>query len=115
MDGDSKSIDTACRLLELYKVAKNTDTKEISSFKIYKSKIYGMTKVYSFDFKNKHYYISDDYSLMDNPDFIRNVLEQINPSLKGNPLKNPVPQSDGANYASGLDGTEYYLWEAPKE
>lgn len=50
---------------------------------------------------------------MDSPKYIREVLAEINPRLKGHPLQNPITQSDGAKYASGLDDTEYYLWEEP--
>jgi ABC-type uncharacterized transport system YnjBCD ATPase subunit len=63
-------------------------------------------------FKN-HFYITNDYSLGDNLKYIQNVLIEVNPKLKGNAVKNPIPQSDGAIFASGLDGTEYYLWKSP--
>ncbi len=115
MDNVRTDINIACRLLELYQIAGAVSANNLSNFKIYKSKIYGMQRVLSFDFRNKHYYVSDDYSLMDNPKFIKDVIEDIIPNLKGKPLENPIPQTDGAKYASGLDGTEYYLWESPLE
>lgn len=112
---DLKYIETACRLLELYDVAPSVNTNEIRNFKTYQSNIYGMANIYSFQYKDNHYYICDDHSLMDNPKFIKNVLKQFNSNIKGWPLRNPLPQSDGAIYALGLDETEYYLWEAPLE
>ncbi len=72
-----------------------------------------MQDVYSFDYKENHFYITNDYSLGDNLKYIQNVLIEVNPKLKGNAVKNPIPQSDGAIFASGLDGTEYYLWKSP--
>lgn len=109
------SIDIAYRLLRLYDVAGSGSSDDIKNFKRYKSKLFGMQDVFSFDYHNKHYSIINDYSLMDNPKYIRDVIEEINPHIKGRPLKNPIPQSDGALYASGLNGTEYYLWEEPSK
>lgn len=71
-----------------------------------------MANVYSFEYHGKQYYVSDDYSLMDNPQYVKNILVDVEPALTGQILKNPVTQTDGAVYAGGLDGTEYYLWQS---
>ncbi|HMT19588.1 MAG TPA: hypothetical protein PKD15_06155 [Candidatus Saccharibacteria bacterium] len=49
---------------------------------------------------------------MDNSKFVTDVLSEVAPKLNGKLLKNPIAQSDGAIYACGVDGTEYYLWRA---
>ena len=114
MDINKKTITICCKLLEIYQVAQAPSLDEIKGFKKYKAQRYGFTNVYSFDYKNKHYYVSDDYSLADSPKYLRDILEDISLMVKGGPLKNPMPQSDGAIFASGLDGVEYYLWVEPK-
>ena len=113
MDNDAKIKNIVCRLLKLYAVAENINTKDVVNLIIYNSRIYGLKDVYSFDYKDNHFYITNDYSLMDNPRYIKNILDEINPNLKGSVVKNPVPQSDGAKFATGLDGIEYYLWKSP--
>lgn len=105
-------IKICIRLLELYKVGDHIGVSDIGDFKAFKSQLYGFMNVYSFDYKNHRYYVTDDYSLMDDPKFIKNVLADAIPKLNGKPLKNPTPQSDGAVFACGLDGNEYYLWES---
>ncbi len=106
-----EKISVVYRLLKLYGVAGNGKTSDIKNFKSYKSSLYGMQDVYRFDYLNRHFYVTNDYSLMDSPEYIKALLEEIKPLIKGGPIKNPVLQSDGAQYASSLDGTEYYLWE----
>lgn len=102
------------KVLETYEVSDSVDTSEIMSLKSFKTNLYGQGNIYSFDYKNNHYYVVDDYSLMDNPDYIKKVIEEINPKLTGGPLKNPASQSDGAVYACGIEGAEYYLWRIKK-
>lgn len=68
-------------------------------------------KILSFNYKNRKFYISDDYSLADNPEYVKNLIQDINHFIKGNIVKNPTPQSDGAHCALGFNGVEYYLWE----
>jgi hypothetical protein len=109
----ANQIKICVRLLELYGVGSDIGDSDIKNFKAYKSQTYGFMNVYSFDYKNNRYYASDDYSLMDEPKYVEDVLNDIIPMLNGKLLKNPISQSDGAIYASGLDGIEYYLWEAP--
>ncbi|MCW1908816.1 MAG: hypothetical protein KIH63_005770 [Candidatus Saccharibacteria bacterium] len=106
---DSKIVS---ELLRTYGIVANVDAKEITEFRAFKSHIFGMQSVYRFTYKGKRYYATDDYSLMDNPDYVREVLEEFQPNLKGRLVKNPIPQSDGAIYATGTDGREYYLWSA---
>lgn len=108
-------IEICRQLLEIYGSGSDVIQSDVKDFKVYRSQLYGRTNVYSFIYKNNRYYVTDDYSLMDVPEYIKNVFKDINPQLSGVLLKNPVPQSDGAIYASGLDGVEYYLWEAPIE
>lgn len=101
----------ACKLLKSYAVAENLSTEEINNFKTFKSNLLGMQNIYSFEFSGVKYYATDDYTLGDNPEDIKRVLEEINPNITGEPLKNPIPQSDGAIYACSIDGAEYYLWQ----
>ncbi len=112
MNKPAQETEIACRLLEMYQVAYCVNEGEIKELRTHNSKRYGMQHIYSFVYKDKHYYATDDYSLMDSPKFVRNVLMELVPNLHGKLLKNPVPQSDGAIYAGGIDGKEYYLWEA---
>lgn len=102
----------AKELLIAFGIAKMPHLDEITDYQSRKSHVYGMQTVISFRFKDKRYYASDDYSLMDNPRYVKEVLEEFVPNIKGQLLKNPVPQSDGAVYAAGINGTEYYLFEA---
>ncbi|GAC1391481.1 MAG: hypothetical protein NVSMB46_04120 [Candidatus Saccharimonadales bacterium] len=113
VNNDAIIIKNVCRLLELYGISEKISTKDVVKLEIYKSKIYGMQDVYSFDFKDSHYYITNDYSLNDSPKYIKDILIEVNPNLKGSVVENPIVQSDGAKYATGLDGTEYYLWKSP--
>jgi hypothetical protein len=107
----AKETEKACRLLEMYQVATCVNEGEIKELKTHNSKQYGMQHIYSFSYKDKRYYATDDYSLMDNPKFVKDVLLEVVPKLNGRLLKYPIPQSDGAIFASGIDGKEYYLWE----
>jgi hypothetical protein len=108
----SEYTTTICsKLLELYSIGKNVTPSELQNLVVRKSQVYGLANIYGFDYKNHRYYASDDYSLMDNPVCIQEVFAEVDPALTGKLLKNPTPQSDGAMYAGGLDGTGYYLWE----
>jgi len=100
-------------LLELFQVDEGIDTKDIENLKLHKSQNYALGPVYAFNYKGKHYYGVDDYSLGDDSELVRDILLDINHLLKGRIMKNPTPQSDNAKYATGLDGIEYYLWESP--
>jgi hypothetical protein len=111
MNKSAKETEIACRLLEMYKVATCVEDDEIKELTTHNSNQYGMQHIYSFVYKDKHYYATDDYTLMDDYKFVKDVLMEIVPKLNGKLLKNPIPQSDGAIYASGIDGKEYYLWE----
>lgn len=106
--------DIITKLLKIYGIAQVIDLKKLRNTRLIKSNIYGMGTIYSFDYEDNHYYALNDHSLMDNPEYIRKVIEEINPKLTGGPLKNPIPQSDGAIYACGIDGVEYYLWQTEK-
>lgn len=67
--------------------------------------------VYGFIHKGAKSYVSDDYSLNNDPKLIELAIRDIDHTVRGRLLKNPLPQSDGATYASGLDGVEYYVWK----
>jgi len=101
------------KALDAFGVDKNIDANYIKNVKTHSSQLYALGSVFTFDYKDKHYYLVDDYSLADDPKYVQDILEEINHLLKGNILKNPTPQSDGAKYATGIDGNEYYLWESP--
>lgn len=106
-------LNICAKLLELFKVAPAVAASDIKNLKIYKSQSHALGRVYRFDYKDKRYYAVDDYSLDDNPDYVRDILLDINHLLKGRLLANSTEQPDGAKFAEGLDGVEYYLWEAP--
>lgn len=101
------------KALEAFGVEKNVNANNIKNIKVHSSQLYALGPVFTFDYKDKHYYLVDDYSLGDDPKYVQDILKEINHLLKGEILKNPTPQSDGAKYATGIDGTEYYLWENP--
>lgn len=99
-------------ILNYYQVADSATATDIMDLLIRKSDMYALGSVYQFTYKDSVFYICDDYSLDDNPAYLEDVLSSINHLLKGQPIKNPHPQSDGAQYAGGLNNTEYYLWKA---
>ena len=98
-------------LLEKFEIYTSVHPDEIKNIKTDKAKRYALTNILSFSYAGRKFYISDDYSLNDNPALVRNLIQDINPMIGGGIVKNPEPQSDGAQYALGLDDTEYYLWE----
>jgi hypothetical protein len=100
-------------LLKTFQITKDVNFKDIKNLKEHTSQSHSLGAVLAFDFKGKHYYAVDDYSLDDRPEEVEEILQDINHLLKGKLLKNPIPQSDGAQYAAGLNGVEYYLWESP--
>ena len=100
-------------LLKLFHISESVSPDEIEHLKIHRSQIYVLGPVYAFDYQKNHYYVVDDYSLGDDLEDVKNILLDINHLLKGNIVRNSSDQSDGAIYAEGFDGTEYYLWEAP--
>lgn len=102
---------TIAKLLNLYGEASNAAPQDIEKLSIHKAERFGLTHIYSFAYNGAKYYVSDDYSLNDEPRLVELVIRDINHTLQGHLLKNPTPQSDGAMYASGLDGVEYYLWK----
>lgn len=102
------------RLLSEYGIDRKINQVDIKQLKIYKSRMYGFCNIYSFSFKNRNFLVSDDYSLMDDPKYIKAILEDATELKGGKLIENPVAQSDGAKYTLGLDGTEYYLWETAK-
>ena len=106
-----KQRSLCAEIIKLYGIHKSPSASDVTKLQVMKSHVYGMQTVYRFTIMDKTFYISDDYSLMDSPAYMRQVIEEFEPKLKGRLLRNPVPQSDGAIYARGFAGTEYYLWE----
>ncbi len=111
MKNEEKLTNIMCELLRLYNQAKNPSLDEIINLVVHKSSVYGMQNVYSFTYKGSQYYATDDYSLMDNPKYIEAVIKEFYPNLTGKPLKTIQKQSDRAQYACGINGVEYYLWQ----
>ena len=111
MNNAQRLTDTMRQLLRLYNQAINPSLDEIKNLVVHKSTDYGMQNVYSFTYKGSQYYATDDYSLMDNPKYIEAVIKEFYPNLNGKPLKTIQKQSDGAQYACGINGVEYYLWQ----
>jgi hypothetical protein len=101
------------KLLELFQIAKNINAADIANLKVHKSQSYALGHIYAFDYNVKHYYVVEDYSLGDNPEYVKNILLDINHLLKGKILKNNTGQVTGNKYAENLENVEYYLWEAP--
>lgn len=99
------------KILEKYRIDETVSSDEISDLTIHKAQQYALTRIFSFKYKDRKFYISDDYSLGDNPKYVKDLIQDINHFVKGNIVKNPTPQSDGAQYALGFKGVEYYLWE----
>ncbi|MGB4759368.1 MAG: hypothetical protein WBP26_04925 [Candidatus Saccharimonadales bacterium] len=109
---DKSNTKNLCsRLLTAYGINTSVDASDIKELKIYKSRLFGFCSVYSFSYKNRNFLVSDDYSLMDDLNYIKAVLEDATELSNGKLVENPKPQSDGAKYALGLNETEYYLWE----
>jgi hypothetical protein len=105
------NIELVARILAKYQIDKNVSMGDITDLKVHKAQQYALTKILSFNYKDRKFYISDDYSLGDNPLYVKDLIQDINHLLGGNIVKNPIAQSDGTLYALGLNGVEYYLWE----
>lgn len=105
------NAELVARILEEYRIDQAVSPNEITNLKVFKAQQYGLTQIFSFKYKDRKFYISDDYTLGDNPKYVKNLIEDINHLVKGGIVKNPTPQSDGAQYALGFNGMEYYLWE----
>lgn len=105
---DQKKI--CITLLKLFKVADKAEPQDLQNFKSHKSQNYALGPVYSFDYKDKHYYVVDDYSLGDDEEYVKNILLDINHTLKGNIVRSPAQNSE---YCIELNTNQYYLWESP--
>lgn len=99
------------RLLASFKADANIKAADLKKFRVSESKLYARGPIYVFVYKDKRYYVVDDYSLADNPKWVKDILLENNHLLEGGLVENPIPQADGAKYAAGLEGVEYYLWE----
>lgn len=101
----------AAKILEAYHIHSSISSRDIHDFKLYNAQRYAFAKILSFSYRGRTFYVSNDYSLNDDPEYLKDVIRDINPLVAGYAICNPTPQSDGATYALGLDGVEYYLWE----
>lgn len=105
---DIKNAALAAHILQEFQIGSDIQPAEINNLKTHKRI---SSKVLGFTYKDRKFYISNDYTLDDNPEAVRRVIQDVNHLLKGSIVKNPIPQSDGAQYALGFEDVEYYLWE----
>lgn len=105
------NTERAAKILEAYEIHHTIKADEIHNLKEHKAQRYALRKILSFTYANRKFYIVDDYSLGDNPKHVKSLIQDINHLVGGGIVKNPIPQSDGAQYALGFNGVEYYLWE----
>ena len=98
-------------ILEKFGLGKNIQITSIEHIQKFKSDSYALGDVWSFDYQGRHYYISNDYSLDNNPKYIRNVFEDVNRLLKGQLINNPLSKSSNL-YSMGVGSNEYYLWQS---
>jgi hypothetical protein len=98
-----------CRVMEAFGITEDAKPEKIENLRVVKSKLYGMCDVFEFDFNGNHYYISNDYSLNDNPKYFEEILLDINHLLRGDALKNPNNNSE-LKYSVNIEDSQYYLW-----
>ena len=98
-------------LLNKFHVGETISPTDIKDVVEHDAKRYASTKIFSFRYNGRSFFISDDYSLNDSPRRVEALIQDIKPTAQGHIISNPEPQSDDAKYALGLNGTEYYLWE----
>lgn len=85
---------------------------EIKNIKTHKSQLYALGPVYGFTYHDTHYYLIDDYSLDNNPTYVKNIVEEINHLAEGTPVARPDAANGDELYAASINNTEYYLWES---
>lgn len=103
------------RVLEGFKIAEKVEPDELMDFRSGLSQLYARGPIYIFRYKRNRYYIVNDYSIDDDPKFVKNILLERNHLLKGHLLKSPVHFTvAGSEYIYGLDGGQYFLWEEPR-
>lgn len=100
------------KLLVAYGISPNAEPGMIDNLKTFQSQNYALGPVYAFDYRNKHYYVVDDYSLGDDPNYVKNILADINHLLTGEIVEKPLPQPVETKYAMKLGSSEYYLWKS---
>lgn len=57
------------------------------------------------------YYILNDDTTGDNKNYILSQLKEVNHLLRGELLRNPGNEPDGAIYPVGIEGSEYFLFK----
>ncbi|MEI6755764.1 MAG: hypothetical protein WCK80_01985 [bacterium] len=113
MNNSNNNLSIITKVLEAFGVAGDVKPDSIENLKVIKSKDFGMCDVFKFDFNNAHYYISNDYSLDDDPKYFREILLNINHLLTGEALKNPK-DGEEQKYSVNIEDTQYYLWKNSK-
>jgi len=96
----------------MFGIGGNLNPNDIQDIKIHKSQLYALGPVYSFNYRDNHYYLVDDYSLDNNPIYVRNIIEEINHLLKGTILTSPDAINSNSQYAVSINNTDYYLWQS---
>ena len=99
--------------LEIFGIDKNVDVDDITNTNSHTSDQYALGPILTFDYKNNHYYLVFDYSLGDNPSYVKDILIDINHLLKGSIVQKPSGSETNAKYAAIIDGEECYLWKSP--
>lgn len=110
LEDAGSAYDICAKVLDYYRVAQDLSADKVSDIDVRVSQLYAFGPIISFTYGGVRYSIIDDYSLDDRQELMRDVLRSAGLSTKGSPIENPRPQSDGAKYAGGIDGVEYYLW-----
>ncbi len=105
---------TCISVLKAFGISNNTTKAELKNFKMYRSDDYALGPIYSFDYKNAHYYIVEDYSLGDDPELVKDILSHINHLLKGSIITMPPTGKNETKYALTINKTAYYLWKSPQ-
>jgi len=103
--------DLLATALIVFGVDDHATVDDIMNIKTHKSQLYALGPVYGFMYHGKRYYLIDDYSLDNNPTYVRNIVEEINHLAEGGPLARPSAANEDELYATSINNTEYYLWE----
>jgi hypothetical protein len=101
------------KALEIYGIDSDVNVRDIKNEGFHTSDWYALGPVFTFDYKNHHYYLVNDYSLDDDPHCVENILNDINHLLKGTIIKKSSATEQNGMYVEVIDGEEYYLWESP--
>lgn len=98
--------------LIIFGIDQHVDADDIKNVKTHKSQLYALRPVYGFIYHDTHYYLVDDYSLDNNPTYVKNIVEEINHLAEGTTLARPDAANGDEQYAASINNTEYYLWKS---